>query len=57
MKVDGAGRMTEFGEFPELQTERLLLRRLTVADAELYLKLFSDPEVVELTAFDQNVKR
>jgi len=52
MKVDETGRMTEFGEFPELQTERLLLRRMTVADAEFYLKLFSDPEIVELTPFD-----
>ena len=52
MRFDGTGRMTEFGEFPELQTERLLLREMTMADAEFYLKLFSDPEVVELTAFD-----
>ena len=44
--------MIEFGEFPELQTERLLLRRMTLTDAAFYLKHFSDPEIVELTAFD-----
>lgn len=52
MKVDETGRMTEFGEFPELETERLLLRSMTLADAAFYLKHFSDPEIVKLTAFD-----
>jgi hypothetical protein len=44
--------MVEFGEFPELETKRLVLRRMTLADAEFYLRHFSDPDIVELTAFD-----
>jgi ribosomal-protein-alanine N-acetyltransferase len=52
MKTDGTGRMIEFGEFPELETKRLVLRRMTPADAEFYLRHFSDPDIVELTAFD-----
>lgn len=52
MKFEDAGRMTGFGVFPELETERLLLRRMSLDDAEFYLELFSDPDIVELTAFD-----
>jgi len=52
MKTDEAGRMVEFGEFPELETKRLVLRRMTLADAEFYHRHFSDPDIVELTAFD-----
>jgi len=52
MKVDNTGRMMEFGEFPELETERLILRRMSLADAAFYFKHFSDSEIVELTAFD-----
>ena len=52
MKTDEAGRMVEFGEFPELGTKRLVLRRMTLADAEFYLRHFSDPDIAELTAFD-----
>jgi hypothetical protein len=44
--------MVEFGEFPELGTKRLVLRRMTLADAEFYLRHFSDPDIAELTAFD-----
>ena len=44
--------MVEFGDFPELETRRLVLRRMTLADAEFYLRHFSDPDIVELTAFD-----
>ena len=52
MKTDETGRMVEFGEFPELETKRLVLRRMTLADAEFYHRHFSDPDIVELTAFD-----
>jgi [ribosomal protein S5]-alanine N-acetyltransferase len=52
MKADETGRMVEFGDFPELETKRLVLRRMTLADAEFYLRHFSDPDIVELTAFD-----
>jgi len=37
MKIDETGRMVEFGDFPELETKRLVLRRLTLADAGFYL--------------------
>jgi ribosomal-protein-alanine N-acetyltransferase len=51
--------MVEFGEFPELETKRLVLRRMTLADAGFYLIHFSDPDIVELTAFDapENIER
>ena len=52
MKTDETGRMVEFGEFPEFKTEHLVLRRMTPADAGFYLRHFSDPDIVELTAFD-----
>ena len=52
MKTDETGRMVEFGEFPVLETKHLVLRRMTPADAEFYLRHFSDPDIVELTAFD-----
>jgi len=59
MQTDETGRTVEFGEFPELETKRLILRRMTLADAEFYLKHFSDPDIVELTAFDAlgNIER
>ncbi len=38
--------------FPVLQTERLVLREITVDDAEFWMRNFSDPEVVELTAWE-----
>lgn len=38
--------------FPTLTTERLVLREITLADAEFWLRNFSDPEVVELTAYE-----
>ena len=38
MKTDETGRMVEFGEFLELETKRLVLRRMTLADAGFYLR-------------------
>jgi len=38
--------------FPTLQTERLVLREITLDDAEFWMRNFSDPEVVELTAWE-----
>ena len=52
MTFDESGRMVAFGEFPRLETERLVLRRMTLDDAEFYLRHFSDPDIVELTAFE-----
>lgn len=59
MKTDETGQMVEFSDFPELETRRLVLRRLMLADAEFYLRHFSDPDIVELTAFDapENIER
>lgn len=52
MKHDENGRLVEFGEFPTLETTRLVLREMTLDDAEFYLAEFSDPVVVEMQAFD-----
>jgi len=52
MKHDESGRLIEFGEFPILETTRLVLRPITLDDAEFWVRNFSDPDVVELTAFE-----
>jgi ribosomal-protein-alanine N-acetyltransferase len=39
-------------EFPSLETERLLLRGITLEDAPFWFEHFSDPEIVELTAYE-----
>jgi ribosomal-protein-alanine N-acetyltransferase len=52
MKHDETGRLTEFGEFPVLETKRLILRPITLDDAEFWIRNFSDPDVVEETAFE-----
>lgn len=49
MKHDATGRMIEFGEFPVLETNRLVLRSITLDDAEFWIRNFSDPDVVEFT--------
>jgi ribosomal-protein-alanine N-acetyltransferase len=41
-----------FGESPELETERLLLRRMTLLDAEDYYTIASDPLVTAHTIWD-----
>lgn len=51
MEVDATGRAVAFGTFPQLETARLVLRPLTLEDAPFWLAHFSDPEIVELTAF------
>ncbi len=38
--------------FPVLETDRLVLREITVDDAAFWLRNFSDPDVVELTSFE-----
>lgn len=38
--------------FPVLETERLVLREITLDDAGFWLRNFSDPSVVERTAFE-----
>jgi ribosomal-protein-alanine N-acetyltransferase len=52
MKADTNGRIVEFGEFPLLESPRLVMRQLTMDDAEFYLRNFSDPTTVELTTFE-----
>lgn len=52
VKRDETGRLIGFGPFPRLETERLVLREMTLDDAEFWLRHFSDPEVVKLTAFE-----
>jgi len=48
----GANRAAAFPPFPTLTTERLLLREITPDDAPFWLRNFSDPDVVELTAYE-----
>lgn len=43
--------MGEGSRFPILHTERLVLREVTVSDAEWYLAHFSDPEIVHGQGF------
>ncbi len=52
MKRDESGVVIGFDEFPVLETERLLLRRMTMDDAGFYLKHFSDPSIVSISAFE-----
>jgi ribosomal-protein-alanine N-acetyltransferase len=52
MKVDKDGRMLELGEFPVLETKRLVLRRMTMDDDEFFLRNFSDPVTVDLTGWE-----
>lgn len=52
MKRDERGKIVEFGEFPQLESKRLILRQLTMHDAEFYLRNFSDPTTIELTCFE-----
>lgn len=51
MTRDAQGRMLAFGAFPALETPRLHLREITLADVPRWLEIFSDPDIVELTAF------
>lgn len=51
MKLDDAGRILEFGEFPTLETDRLLLRRMTLDDLGFYLMHFSTPEIIQGSGF------
>lgn len=44
--------MPATARFPVLETERLVLREITLDDAPFWLRNFSDPEVVELTAYE-----
>lgn len=41
----------DFGEFPLLETERLILRRITLDDADNFVALFGDPEVMRFHSF------
>jgi len=52
MKYDEEGNVVGFVTFPQLETERLLLRRMSVDDVDFYFRQFSDPDIVELTTFD-----
>jgi ribosomal-protein-alanine N-acetyltransferase len=52
MKRDESGVVIGFDEFPVLETERLQLRRMTMDDAGFYLKHFSDPGIVSMSAFE-----
>jgi ribosomal-protein-alanine N-acetyltransferase len=54
--VDGAGRGSEaaglFSDLPELETERLLLRKMRLGDAEAMFVYASDPEVTRYVLWE-----
>ncbi len=39
-------RETAFKEFPEIRTDRLILRQPSMSDIEWYFEYFSTPEIV-----------
>lgn len=43
--------MKEFVEFPQLETERLILREMTVDDVEFYFRHFNNNKIVEGSCF------
>jgi len=43
--------MTEHHEFPRLETERLILRQMTMDDLDFYFRHFSVREIVEGSAY------
>ncbi|HYM39443.1 MAG TPA: GNAT family protein [Thermoplasmata archaeon] len=43
--------------FPALETARLVLREITLDDTAFWLRHFSDPEIVEMTAFEPPADR
>ncbi len=45
-------RPAAFERFPVLTTERLLLREITLHDTAFWIRNFSDPATVSLTAYD-----
>lgn len=49
--MDEAERIKRFNEFPRLETNRLLLRDITMDDAEWYLHHFSTAEIVSGQGF------
>ena len=51
MTRDKTGRMIRFGRFPRLETERLVLRRMTQDDLGYYFEHFSRKEIVEGQGF------
>jgi len=52
MKRDQDGNVIGFSEFPHLETERLMLRRMTMDDAEFYLRHMSEPSIVSMETFE-----
>jgi len=44
-------KIEEFGEFPQLETDRLILREMTLDDVEFYFRHFNKDEVVEDCCF------
>jgi ribosomal-protein-alanine N-acetyltransferase len=44
-------KVEEFGEFPQLETDRLILREMTLDDVEFYFRHFNKDEIVEGCCF------
>lgn len=43
--------MEKFGEFPQLETDRLILREMTLDDVEFYFRHFNNDKIVEGSCF------
>ncbi len=51
MRIADVGAKMEKTKFPELETERLVLRQITMDDLDFYMKHFSKREIVEGSGF------
>ena len=43
--------MDRFQKFPQLESQRLILREMTLGDLDFYFRHFNDPKIVEGTCF------
>jgi len=51
MKSKVMVKIEEFGEFPQLETDRLILREMTLDDVEFYFHHFNNEKVIEGSCF------
>ena len=43
--------MDRFQKFPQLESQRLILREMTLGDLDFYFRHFNDPKIIEGTCF------
>ena len=51
MTKKAAFTMERFDKFPQFETQRLILRKMTLSDLDFYFHHFNDPHIVEGTCF------